>query len=166
MICLEIANCANPRSSIGTSDVFYQGIPNSDQFSASAEKSYNPTSSLHFEFSFPCPLLSHFTMSFQNRGLVKTAVGKAAIKPVPIPRLRDEYILVKTVAVALNPTDWQTVDEKFKPGTTYSLLGCDAAGIVVEVGSKVTKNFKKGDRITGFSHGGIYPFPNSQKPQF
>lgn len=98
-------------------------------------------------------------MAVQNRGLVKTAVGKAAIIPIPIPKLRDEYILVKTVAVALNPTDWQTLDEKFRPGTTHSLLGCDAAGIVVEVGSKVTKNFKKGDRIFGFAHGGIYTFP-------
>ncbi|CZR61994.1 related to zinc-binding oxidoreductase ToxD [Phialocephala subalpina] len=93
-------------------------------------------------------------MSLQNRGLVKTAVGKAALQPVPIPKLRPEYILVKTIAVALNPTDWQTVDEKFRPGTMHSLLGCDAAGIVVEVGSKVTKKFEKGDRILGFSHGG------------
>ncbi|KUJ08001.1 putative zinc-binding oxidoreductase ToxD [Mollisia scopiformis] len=90
----------------------------------------------------------------KNRGLVKTAVGKAAILPIPIPRLRDEYILVKTVAVALNPTDWQTLDERFRPGTTHSLLGCDAAGVVVEVGSKVTKEFRKGDRVFGFSHGG------------
>ncbi|KAF8865528.1 putative zinc-binding oxidoreductase ToxD [Acephala macrosclerotiorum] len=93
-------------------------------------------------------------MSLPNRGLIKTAVGKAALTTIPIPRLRDSYILVKTIAVALNPTDWQTLNEKFRPGTTHSLLGCDAAGIVVEVGSKVTKRFEKGDRVFGFSHGG------------
>jgi NADPH:quinone reductase-like Zn-dependent oxidoreductase len=33
-------------------------------------------------------------------------------------------------------------------------IGCDYAGIVEEVGSKVTKPFKKGDRVCGFAHGG------------
>jgi NADPH:quinone reductase-like Zn-dependent oxidoreductase len=33
-------------------------------------------------------------------------------------------------------------------------IGCDAAGIVEEVGGKVTKSLKKGDRVTGFVHGG------------
>jgi hypothetical protein len=33
-------------------------------------------------------------------------------------------------------------------------IGCDYAGIVEEVGSKVTKGFKKGDKICGFAHGG------------
>jgi NADPH:quinone reductase-like Zn-dependent oxidoreductase len=35
----------------------------------------------------------------------------------------------------------------------------DYAGVVEEVGSKVTKPFKKGDRVAGFVHGGnaIHP---------
>ena len=37
------------------------------------------------------------------------------------------------------------------PGCT---LGCDYSGVVEEVGSKVTKNWAKGDRIAGFAHGG------------
>lgn len=32
--------------------------------------------------------------------------GKAEIQEVPVPRLRDDYILVKVKNVALNPTDW------------------------------------------------------------
>ena len=32
--------------------------------------------------------------------------GKAEIQDVPLPRMRDDYILVKTKCVALNPTDW------------------------------------------------------------
>ncbi|KAI9787530.1 MAG: hypothetical protein M1839_000060 [Geoglossum umbratile] len=67
-----------------------------------------------------------------------------------IPKLRDNYILVKTEAVALNPTDWKHVDYLPTPG---ALLGCDYAGTVVEVGKGVTKGFKKGDRIAGFVHG-------------
>jgi NADPH:quinone reductase-like Zn-dependent oxidoreductase len=69
----------------------------------------------------------------------------------PIPTLRDDYILVKTVAVALNPTDWKKVYNTIsEPGP---LVGCDYAGIVEEVGVKVTKDFKKGDRICGVVHG-------------
>jgi NADPH:quinone reductase-like Zn-dependent oxidoreductase len=93
-------------------------------------------------------------MALTHRGIVKTAQAKAHLTSIPTPRLLDDFVLVKTVAVALNPTDWQTLDEAFRPGTTHALLGCDAAGIVVEVGKNVTKDFKKGDRIAGFSHGG------------
>lgn len=39
----------------------------------------------------------------------------------------------------------------YTPGAT---VGCDFAGEVVEVGCKVTKPFKKGDRICGVCHGG------------
>jgi NADPH:quinone reductase-like Zn-dependent oxidoreductase len=96
-------------------------------------------------------------MAPQNYGLIKTSQFHATLSEIPIPTLRPTYILVRTIAVALNPTDWQTVDEVTKAGTPYSLLGCDAAGIVVEVGSEVTKDFKVGDRIAGLAHGGISP---------
>jgi NADPH:quinone reductase-like Zn-dependent oxidoreductase len=92
-------------------------------------------------------------MASQNRGVVKTAQGQAAVVQIPIPKLRDDYIIVKTIAVALNPTDWQKLDEPFEPGT---LMGTDAAGIVVEVGKNVTKAFRKGDRVAGVAHGGIF----------
>jgi NADPH:quinone reductase-like Zn-dependent oxidoreductase len=95
-------------------------------------------------------------MAFKNRGVIKTAQFHASLAEIPIPTLRPEYILVRTIAVALNPTDWQTVDESLKEGTPYALLGCDATGIVVEVGSKVTKEWKVGDRIAGGAHGGLY----------
>ncbi|KAF7950817.1 uncharacterized protein EAE97_002369 [Botrytis byssoidea] len=91
----------------------------------------------------------------ENYGIVKTAVGEARLQPIPIPRLRDDHILVKTIAVAINPTDWQTIDEKSSPRTKGpTLLGCDFAGIVVEIGKGVNKEWKKGDRIAGIAHGG------------
>lgn len=31
---------------------------------------------------------------------------KAEIQTVPVPKLRDDYVLVKVNCVALNPTDW------------------------------------------------------------
>lgn len=75
---------------------------------------------------------------------------KAELQDVPVPKLRDDYVLVKVEAVALNPTDWKHVDYLANPGAT---VGCDYAGVVEEVGSAVTKKFSKGDRIAGFSHG-------------
>ena len=69
-----------------------------------------------------------------------------------IPKLRDDYILVKTEAVALNPTDWKHI--AFGLAAQGGLAGCDFAGTVEEVGSAVTKSYSKGDRIAGVSHGG------------
>ncbi|KAL1952597.1 hypothetical protein VTO42DRAFT_4704 [Malbranchea cinnamomea] len=68
----------------------------------------------------------------------------------PIPALRDGYVRVKTVSVALNPTDWKHIDFLATPG---ALVGCDFAGVVEEVGNNLRKEFKKGDRICGFVHG-------------
>lgn len=87
----------------------------------------------------------------QNFGLVRTATGKAQLLPIPLQKLPVDYVRVKTVAVAINPTDWTTLDAK---GLDGSLVGCDWAGIVEEVGPAVTKPLKKGDRVAGFSHGG------------
>jgi NADPH:quinone reductase-like Zn-dependent oxidoreductase len=81
------------------------------------------------------------------RALRVYSQGKAAVvSDVPIPALRPEYILVRTVAVALNPTDWKSSQGVNDPVT----IGCDYAGIVEDVGEKVTKPFKKGDRVCGF----------------
>ena len=88
----------------------------------------------------------------QNFGLIRVDTGKAILKPIPIPKLPDDCILVRTVAIALNPTDWTTLEAQ---GENGSLVGCDFAGIVEEVGPTVTKKFKKGDRVAGFGHGGM-----------
>lgn len=68
----------------------------------------------------------------------------------PLPRLRDDYILIKTSAIALNPTDWKHIHYWPTPG---ALVGVDYSGTVLEVGPKVKKAFKKGDRVCGFCHG-------------
>jgi NADPH:quinone reductase-like Zn-dependent oxidoreductase len=63
--------------------------------------------------------------TLKNRGIIKTAQYHASLAEIPIPALRPEYILVRTIAIALNSTDCQTVDEALKDGTPYTLLGCD-----------------------------------------
>jgi NADPH:quinone reductase-like Zn-dependent oxidoreductase len=79
--------------------------------------------------------------------------GKEAIldRDRPVPKLRDDYILVKTAAVALNPTDYKHVD--YGLGAQDCLVGCDFSGTVEQVGSAVTKPYTKGDRIAGVAHG-------------
>lgn len=97
-----------------------------------------------------------------NTGITKIAQSRAIISPIPIPSVNEpgneSYILIRTTAVALNPTDWQTLDEPFitSKGVIPEplLMGCDAAGIVVEIGSQVKKKLRKGDRVAGMSHGG------------
>ncbi|OQE21668.1 hypothetical protein PENSTE_c011G03418 [Penicillium steckii] len=77
--------------------------------------------------------------------------GRAVLRQdAAIPELPENYILVKTKAVALNPTDWRHIDYVACNGAT---VGCDYAGIVEEVGAMVAKSFKKGDRVAGFVHG-------------
>ena len=87
-----------------------------------------------------------------TKAIVCIEKGKAAIQEVPVPKLRDDYILVKVNAVAVNPTDWKHVDGG--SADAGARLGNDYAGIVQAVGSKVQKHFEKGDRITGVAHGG------------
>ncbi|KAL2812273.1 chaperonin 10-like protein [Aspergillus granulosus] len=86
-----------------------------------------------------------------TKAIVYVERGKAVIQQVPIPKLRDDYILVKVNAVGINPADWKGID--FGVGDAGSRIGCDYAGVVEEVGPKVQKAFKKGDRISGMVHG-------------
>ncbi|KAM0287694.1 hypothetical protein ACHAQH_000224 [Verticillium albo-atrum] len=85
-----------------------------------------------------------------NQAVKTITAGNAQIVDADIPKLpADDYILVKTTAVAINPTDWKHVDLADKMGCEGIWVGCDYAGVVEEVGPSVTKEFKKGDRICG-----------------
>ncbi|KAF2837928.1 oxidoreductase [Patellaria atrata CBS 101060] len=92
------------------------------------------------------------------KAIVSTEPNTASlINNRPLPRLRDDYILVKVKAVALNPTDWKHIDLTTTSGILY---GCDYAGVVEDIGTGMTKDFRKGDRVFGFVHGG-----NSAEPE-
>jgi NADPH:quinone reductase-like Zn-dependent oxidoreductase len=69
---------------------------------------------------------------------------------VPLPKVQDNFIIVKTKAVALNPTDWKSIENSPSKG---AIAGCDYAGVVEEVGNGV-KDLKVGDRVAGFARGG------------
>ncbi|KAL1841176.1 hypothetical protein VTJ49DRAFT_7345 [Mycothermus thermophilus] len=85
------------------------------------------------------------------KAIVVTKPGHAELQTVPLPSLPDDYILVRTHAVALNPTDWKHRD--LVPGTVGTRVGCDYSGVVVKVGPKTDKQFTPGDRVCGFIHG-------------
>ncbi|KAL2822441.1 zinc-binding oxidoreductase [Aspergillus granulosus] len=89
-------------------------------------------------------------MAIQKAVVIKGRKHAEVVADRPFPTLRDEYILVKCAAVALNPTDWKHIDNLSCPGV---VVGCDYAGEVLEIGKGVKKPFRKGDRICGFVHG-------------
>ncbi|KAK5046409.1 hypothetical protein LTR84_008211 [Exophiala bonariae] len=85
-----------------------------------------------------------------NHAIVIKSAGKAELVEASVPTLREDYLLVKVKAVALNPTDILHIDLLAPVGAR---VGCDYAGVVEEVGANVTKSFKKGDRVAGVAHG-------------
>jgi NADPH:quinone reductase-like Zn-dependent oxidoreductase len=87
-----------------------------------------------------------------QRAVVHVSKGVSELRnDIPLPKLpADNWLLVKTKAVALNPTDWKSIEHSTAPG---AIAGCDYAGVVEEVGKAVT-NYKVGDRIAGFVRGG------------
>lgn len=89
--------------------------------------------------------------STQKAVIIHAPKQALLVRDAPIPRLRDGYILVRTHAVALNPTDWKHIDYLPSPG---AIVGCDYAGVVEAIAPRgVTKAFAKGDRVAGFVHG-------------
>ncbi|KAL9947971.1 hypothetical protein D7B24_004123 [Verticillium nonalfalfae] len=77
-----------------------------------------------------------------------------SVTEVPKPTIGANEILVRVKAVALNPTDFKHLDVISPPG---SVIGCDYAGEVAEVGSNATAVWAVGDRVAGAVHGGLFP---------
>ncbi|GMN42499.1 hypothetical protein TIFTF001_011700 [Ficus carica] len=68
---------------------------------------------------------------------------------VSVPEIREDQVLIKVVAAALNPVDYKRMHGLLKHADTLPIVpGFDVAGVVVKVGSQVTK-FKAGDEVYG-----------------
>ncbi|CAI6242887.1 unnamed protein product [Periconia digitata] len=89
-------------------------------------------------------------MSVQRAIQIQGPKVATVVTDAPIPPLRPDYIQVKTVAIALNPTDWKHIDFRADKG---AINGCDYAGIVEAIGPNVHHGLKVGDRVAGFVHG-------------
>ena len=87
-----------------------------------------------------------------QRAIVTQDDGTLAIKDnVSLPQiLQPHMIIIKTVAVALNPTDFKMPARFPSPGTVN---GCDFAGTIVQLGPGVTRPLTIGDRVFGAVHG-------------
>jgi NADPH:quinone reductase-like Zn-dependent oxidoreductase len=86
-----------------------------------------------------------------QKALVIVGTNRAeVITNRPRPALPDDCILVKTVAVALNPADWKLLSQSPPVG---ALLGFDYSGTVQQIGKTVTQSFKIGDRVFGYGRG-------------
>lgn len=75
--------------------------------------------------------------------------GQLHFETLPRPSIKDNEILVKVIAVGLNPIDYMIPTGTFKPILHFTLpavMGSDLAGIVVEVGKQV-RRFKVGDEV-------------------
>ncbi|KAL2559790.1 Quinone oxidoreductase-like protein [Forsythia ovata] len=69
---------------------------------------------------------------------------------VAVPEVKDDQVLIKVAAAALNPVDFKRRLGKFKTidSSPPTVPGYDVAGVVVKVGSQV-KGLKKGDEVYG-----------------
>nr|ACZ74700.1 quinone oxidoreductase-like protein [Phaseolus vulgaris] len=69
---------------------------------------------------------------------------------IPIPQIKEDHVLIKVVAAALNPIDYKRALGFFKntDSPLPTVPGYDVAGVVVSVGSQVRK-FKVGDEVYG-----------------
>ncbi|KAL8106322.1 hypothetical protein AgCh_029924 [Apium graveolens] len=69
---------------------------------------------------------------------------------VSVPEVKDDQVLIKVAAAALNPVDFKRRLGKFKATDSPlpTVPGYDAAGVVVKVGSQVS-SLKEGDEVYG-----------------
>lgn len=119
------------------------------------------------EVSIECCLSSYEWTSSPPQG------HRVSIKDHPVPPVGDDDVLIKTVSIAQNPTDWKrtfppnillhtranqssTLVDVDSAGTPGTILGCDFSGHVVKVGKNV-KSPKIGDHVAGFVHGAAFP---------
>ena len=75
--------------------------------------------------------------------------GSLELSDVSRPLIKPDEILVQVHAAGLNPVDNMISKGMFKPIIKLQLpatMGCDLAGVVVEVGSRVSR-FKAGDAV-------------------
>jgi NADPH:quinone reductase-like Zn-dependent oxidoreductase len=87
----------------------------------------------------------------QKAIVIQEAGVAKVVTDAPVPTATKDFLKIKTVAVALNPSDWKHIDFRADTG---AIVGVDYAGYVEEIGPLVKKAFKVGDRVAGFTHGG------------
>ncbi len=97
------------------------------------------------------------------RAVVISKYGDSSVlehrRNIEIPKPKQNQVLIENKATSINPIDLmkregygKEVFEKIRKNKFPWILGCDVSGIIVDVGSKVTK-FKKGQEVWGCTSG-------------
>jgi len=89
----------------------------------------------------------------EQKAIVQLPGGGFGVKCVILRKLLAGEVLIKTVAVALNPTDYKSPKRFPSPG---AIAGCDFAGTVVALGDATRRDEQPlclGDRVCGPIHG-------------
>ena len=85
-------------------------------------------------------------MTTQKSLVVAEKLGPFELRDTPIPTPGPGELLVEIQSISLNPVDWMIQALAVLPMTYPAILGCDAAGVVKEVGDGVA-SFAIGDRV-------------------
>lgn len=88
-------------------------------------------------------------MSTNHAAYIKEPRAQLVVSEAPFPKAGKGQIVIKTVAVAINPVDWMQQEYDVYIPSYPHILGGDAAGTVESIGPEVT-GFSKGDRV--FAH--------------
>ncbi|MBF6596233.1 MAG: zinc-binding alcohol dehydrogenase family protein [Thermaceae bacterium] len=94
-------------------------------------------------------------MSTNTAAWIRAKQAQLEVKSAPYTPPRENEMVVKNHAVAINPVDWitQLLGNLIFPWIKFPfVLGSDLAGEVVEVGKAVSR-FKVGDRVLGHAVG-------------
>lgn len=109
----------------------------------------NFTNHLHQHSSLSSFLTMSVQLPVKQTAIVGLDDGNIGLeRDVDVPQLADDMILVRNIAVALNPIDAKFVGKLATPG---AIAGMDFAGEVVAIGPKVSTAapIQVGDRVCG-----------------
>ncbi|KAJ4395787.1 hypothetical protein N0V93_000001 [Gnomoniopsis smithogilvyi] len=97
-----------------------------------------------------------------QRALVEDAAGQPVfVHDAPVPRLRPRTLLVKTTAVAINPSDYKI---GANCPTPRAILGMDFVGKILQMDAEAVElrpDLAVGDKVCGFVHGSNPADPNN-----
>src|SRR5271169_5860072 len=85
----------------------------------------------------------------QMRAAVYRGAGRVVVENVPVPAIAAGEVLIRVAACGICGTDLKKIEHGFVAAP--QIFGHEVAGVVVAVGSGVTK-WKTGDRVMSFHH--------------
>ncbi|TKA76528.1 hypothetical protein B0A55_05668 [Friedmanniomyces simplex] len=89
-------------------------------------------------------------MATNTAAWIKEKCGPFVVEEAPIPEPKDNEIVIRSHAVAINPVDGYMYKKGMLIQSWPTVIGCDVAGTVTAIGTSVTR-FKPGDRILACS---------------